>query len=84
MTGTVHFAIPGDIDTPTGGYGYDRRLIAELPKLGWSVEHIRLPDGFPNPDASALAETAALLDRLSDDRLLMIDGLAFGAMPEIA
>ena len=82
MGGTIHFAIPGDLDTPTGGYGYDRRLVAELPKLGWSVEHIRLPDGFPNPDSNALAETAALLDRLSG--LLMIDGLAFGAMPEIA
>lgn len=84
MAGTIHFAVPGDIETPTGGYGYDRRLIAELPKLGWSVEHIRLPDGFPNPGSNALAETAALLDRMSDDGLLMIDGLAFGAMPEIA
>ena len=26
----VAFAVPGDIDDATGGYGYDRRMIAEL------------------------------------------------------
>ena len=35
MKGDVVFAIPGSLDTPTGGYAYDKRMIAELSELGW-------------------------------------------------
>ena len=34
----VVFAVPGDLSTPTGGYVYDRRIVAELAKSGWQVE----------------------------------------------
>ena len=36
------FAVPGDLDTPTGGYAYDKRMIAELKALGWDIEVIDL------------------------------------------
>ena len=78
------FAIPGDPDQRTGGYLYGRRLAAELASLGWQVESLRLPDDFPAPSPQSLAETDELLGDLPDGRLVMIDGLAFGAMPELA
>ena len=34
----VTFAVPGDSRRSTGGYGYDRRIIAELRRLGWQVD----------------------------------------------
>ncbi|WP_322100127.1 glycosyltransferase family 4 protein [Geminicoccus harenae] len=77
------FAIPGDPDQRTGGYLYDRRLAAELPRQDWQVRPVRLPDGFPFPDAADLAATNRLLAGLPDDMPVMIDGLAFGAMPEV-
>ncbi len=77
----VVFAIPGNLDTPTGGYRYDKRVIEELPKLGWRVEHLPLSGEFPSPSDAALAETAKVFSRISPDALVMVDGLALGAIP---
>lgn len=45
---------------------------------------MRLPDGFPAGDAATLAATGARLQALSPGTLVMVDGLALGAMPELA
>ncbi len=79
---TIAFAIPGDIDLPTGGYAYDRRLLAEWRAMDVPAEHVPLPGSFPFPTEADLHETGrALLQRPYDDTLL-IDGLAYGAFPE--
>lgn len=75
------FAIPGDIATPTGGYGYARRLLAEAGAAGLALTHLPLPAGYPDPSAADLAETARLLGEMPADRTLLIDGLAYGAFP---
>lgn len=80
----LYFAIPGNISRLTGGYAYDRRLIAELAKIGFAVEHLPLADSFPMPDAEALREAEAQLATLPDDSIVLIDGLAFGVMDAIA
>lgn len=80
MTETV-FAIPGLIDSPTGGYGYDRRLLGLLPALGVQVRHLELPSSFPEPSESDLTETVRLLSGTAPDATLLIDGLALGAIP---
>ncbi len=76
--------VPGDIHTLTGGYRYDRRILAELPRLGWQVEHRALDAGFPEPSPAALERTGRLLDAIPAGEPVVIDGLAFGAMPELA
>ncbi|MFM9848815.1 MAG: glycosyltransferase family 4 protein [Hyphomicrobiaceae bacterium] len=77
----VAFAIPGDIDLPTGGYAYDRRVLTLLPSLGIEARHLVLPGSYPQPTAADLAETGRLLGAAPSDSVLLIDGLAYGAMP---
>ena len=72
------FAIPGDLAALTGGYGYDREVLARIPDL----HHLPLPQGFPFPSVAALDETKVHLGSLSADQILLCDGLAFGALPE--
>lgn len=78
------FAIPGDLATPSGGYGYDRAVIAAGPGVGLGLEHLALPGGFPFPDVGAVDEAARLLAAAPADRPLLVDGLALGALPEKA
>jgi glycosyltransferase involved in cell wall biosynthesis len=81
---SVAFAVPGDLATPTGGYAYDRRMISELENLGWKVEVIDLGDGFPRPSSDARASAHARLAAVTKGKPIVIDGLAFGVLPEIA
>jgi len=75
------FAIPGDINLPTGGYVYDRRLLALLPQSGVAARHVALPGSFPDPSPADLRETARLLSAVDPDTVLIVDGLAYGALP---
>lgn len=84
MTQKMYFAIPGDLNARTGGYGYDRRLLIELRKLGLDIEPLALDGSFPFPDAQALQSTESLFAALPDQALVLVDGLAFGAMAQCA
>jgi glycosyltransferase involved in cell wall biosynthesis len=77
----IIFAIPGDIESPTGGYAYDRRLMDLFPSYGLSARHVALPASYPSPSAKDLAETERVLAGTPQDSLLLIDGLAYGVMP---
>jgi glycosyltransferase involved in cell wall biosynthesis len=77
----VAFCIPGDLSQPTGGYRYDREVLARLEQRGLAATHVRLSARYPNPAESDLAETRALLSGLDRKTILLMDGLAAGAMP---
>ena len=59
----IAFVVPGDIDTKTGGYIYDKRIATGLRALGWCLDVVppnldTLPDG-----AVALIDGLALVTR---------------------
>jgi glycosyltransferase involved in cell wall biosynthesis len=78
------FAIPGDLITATGGYIYDRHIIEGLRTNGWDVQVLGLGDGFPYPDAHTRQKACESLLALKAGVPLVIDGLAFGVLPEVA
>lgn len=78
----IVFAVPGDLSLPTGGYAYDRRLLAEWAQMGVAARHLELPGSFPDPSEADLAETGRLILSQPYDSVLLIDGLAYGAFPE--
>jgi glycosyltransferase involved in cell wall biosynthesis len=78
------FAVPGDLSTPTGGYAYDRRIIAELEILGWTIEHINLGENFPWPGKETRASAEARLLMVPEGCPIVADGLALGVLPEAA
>ena len=84
MTRAFVFAVPGDLATPTGGYAYDRRIIAELVPLGWHAEILDLGHEFPCPGPARRAAARAALASVPNGRAIVIDGLALGALPEVA
>ena len=83
MPGRIWFAVPGNIDTRTGGTLYDKRVIAELRATGWRVGHLAWPAAFPFPADQDLAIVKASLAACPDNALVIIDGLAFGVLPDL-
>jgi glycosyltransferase involved in cell wall biosynthesis len=78
------FAVPGSLETPTGGYAYDRRIIRELERLGWHIELVNVGDGFPWPTKATVATAHARLSKVPRGLPIVVDGLAFGVLPEVA
>lgn len=80
MATKLTFAYPGDINTLTGGYLYDKRVMLGLQDLGWDVQGLSLGDGFPTPSPNTLDHAINQLMAVNADRLLVIDGLALGSV----
>ncbi len=83
----VVFAVPGSLDDVSGGYAYDRRIIAGLRDAGHGVEAASLAGRHPLPDQAALDAATALLACTGHDARLVIDGLGLPAfaphLPEL-
>lgn len=78
------FAVPGNLDTPTGGYAYDKRIIAELERMGWQIALVDLGEGFPWPSDAARSKARTRLLRVPTGCPIVIDGLALGVLPDVA
>lgn len=76
--------VAGRLDERTGGSIYNRRMAEGLRRLGWSVDIRELSGDFPQPDRSALERAARVFSELPTSASVMVDGLAFSALPDLA
>lgn len=83
---TVHAVLPAGIDDPSrpsGGNLYDRRVLARLTSLGWTVEEHEQAGHWPTPDPEALARLDETLGALPDGSAVLVDGLVASAAPSV-
>ncbi len=79
----LDFVVPGDIETPTGGYIYDREILAGLKTLGWRATVHALDASFPRPTPAALRAARATFAALADRSVVVIDGLALPGLDRV-
>ncbi len=77
----LHLIVPGPLDQRTGGYLYDKRITEGLTALGWAVILHGLDGKFPEGDACAESSLTHTLEQIDQGSLVVLDGLAMGALP---
>ena len=80
---TVDLVVPGDLNTPTGGYIYDRKIIEGLSRLGWRTTVHSLDPSFPRPTAAALRDARSVFAAIAAGRVVVIDGLALPGLERL-
>ncbi len=78
----LHLLVPAPFDLISGGYVYDRRIVARLRAVGHKVTVVELQGQFPLPDAAATAGAVAAFDAVPAGAIAIVDGLALTALSQ--
>lgn len=79
------FLLPGPLDTPTGGFVYDRHVISGCRAARLEPKVLVADGSYPEPDEATLRHAADLIAELPDGDVLVIDGLGLtGLAPVLA
>ena len=73
-------AVPGDINSRTGGYLFDKHVLEAMNAAGQAVCLLALPGSFPRPTRFDADQTRKMLLECPPDVPIIIDGLAGGAI----
>ena len=83
MAKSAVLVVPGSLDSRTGGYIYDRRIVDGLRTKGWDVDVRQLDGSFPRPTTAAMKQAEEVFAGLPQGVVTLVDSLACGAIPEI-
>ncbi len=74
----VHALVPAgidDLERPSGGNTYDRKVLDGLQALGWELIEHRIRGSWPRPGRGAVAALAGVVAAVPPDAVLLVDGL---------
>ncbi len=80
----VRLLVPAPLATLSGGYAYDRAMVAGLRALGARVAVTELAGRHPLPDGAAHEAAAMAWRELADDEVAVIDGLGLPSFAPLA
>jgi glycosyltransferase involved in cell wall biosynthesis len=83
VTPGVTVVVPADVDAPTGGNVYDRRVSAALSELGWHVSVREVAGAWPTPGESGRRALDEVLADLPDGTTVLGDGLVLNGLPDV-
>ena len=78
-----YFIYPGDINTKTGGYIYEKNILKRAKKINFNLKAIKLSDSFPFPKKNDLKKLKKILEKLPNNSVLIFDGLVFEAIDSV-
>jgi glycosyltransferase involved in cell wall biosynthesis len=78
----ISLLVPAPFDLVSGGYGYDRRIVAELRAAGHEVDVIELTGTFPFPGERERESACRAFASLPPRSKPVIDGLALPAIQD--
>ena len=80
----IALLVPAPFATVSGGYNYDRAIVAGLRAAGHSVDVLELAGRHPLADAAAMDAAQHAWTRLAADAVPVIDGLCLPAFAPLA
>ena len=83
MSRAVHLFVPGALDQRTGGYYYDRQIVAGLRAQGRAVVVHNLAGRFPRPDSIARESVAVAGSRCAPGGVIVLDSLCLAAAEHV-
>lgn len=83
---TLHAVLPDTVRDPvrpSGGNTYDRRVLAGLTTLGWTVHEHLVAGRWPEPDDAGRRSLADAAGRVGRSGLVLVDGLLASRSPDV-
>jgi glycosyltransferase involved in cell wall biosynthesis len=79
----VFFVYPGDINAKTGGYIYEKNILEYAKLNNINIKTIVLSQNYPFPSKADINYFLNILDKISPNSKIIIDGLALEGMYSI-